>query len=259
MSSASNITSPKGYSGIKRVRETENCVDTPVAKRVKLDNDLEQGDVDAQNNLGLCYKNGDGVEKNLELAFYWFQKSAEQGNADAQYQVGYCYENGEGVEKNLELAFHWFQKSVEQGNADAQNYLGVCYGDGEGVEKNVELAFHWFQKSAEQGHTYAQYNLGVCYEYGKGVEKNLELAFHWYQKSADPSDVDACHLVISRKRSERTIGEFYQLRSNEQKLQTENEQLKAKIAELEITVPIEGGSEYQEAKKRFELFKTNLL
>ena len=36
--------------------------------------DAEQGDSDAQFNLGLCYFNGDGVEKDLEQAVNWFRK-----------------------------------------------------------------------------------------------------------------------------------------------------------------------------------------
>src|ERR1044072_167178 len=34
-------------------------------------------------NLVKCYKNGEGTEKNLEKAFYWYQKTAENGNIDA--------------------------------------------------------------------------------------------------------------------------------------------------------------------------------
>ncbi|RIA87861.1 hypothetical protein C1645_265247 [Glomus cerebriforme] len=36
----------------------------------------ENGDKIAMNNLANCYKNV-GTEKNLEKAFYWYQKAAE--------------------------------------------------------------------------------------------------------------------------------------------------------------------------------------
>jgi len=47
--------------------------------------------VRAQNNLGHCYLNGFGVEKNVIKAVELFQKAAEQGNANAQYQLENYY------------------------------------------------------------------------------------------------------------------------------------------------------------------------
>ena len=43
----------------------------------------EQGDVEAQFQLGLAYYNGDVMNKNYSKAYYWFLKSVEQGNNDA--------------------------------------------------------------------------------------------------------------------------------------------------------------------------------
>lgn len=54
------------------------------------------------------------------------QNKAEQGDAKAQYELGRCYNNAKGVEKNLEKAFYWFKKAAEQGLAKAQNNLGYC-------------------------------------------------------------------------------------------------------------------------------------
>ena len=51
-------------------------------------------------------------------------KQAEQGDAEAQFQLGLAYYNGDGIKKNYSKAYYWFQKSIEQGNNDAQNYLG---------------------------------------------------------------------------------------------------------------------------------------
>lgn len=51
-------------------------------------------------------------------------KQAEQGDAEAQFQLGLAYYNVDGIKKNYSKAYYWFQKSIEQGNNDAQNYLG---------------------------------------------------------------------------------------------------------------------------------------
>jgi TPR repeat protein len=37
--------------------------------------------------LGVCYKYGEGVTKNLETAASWYKKAAEQGDTDAQKMV----------------------------------------------------------------------------------------------------------------------------------------------------------------------------
>ena len=151
----------------------------------------EQGDANAQNRLGVCYYNGEGVEKSAEQAVVWYRKSAEQGNAVAQSNLGWCYANGEGVEESAEKAVVWYRKSAEQGDANAQNILGLCYANGEGVEKSAEQAVVWYRKSAEQGNAIAQNRLGVCYYNGEGVEKSTEKAVQWFRKSAEQGDAAA--------------------------------------------------------------------
>ena len=60
----------------------------------------DQGDAKAQDNLGDCYRKGDGVKKDLVEAVKWYRKSADQGDANAQGNLGCCYQNGFGVEKD---------------------------------------------------------------------------------------------------------------------------------------------------------------
>ena len=74
----------------------------------------EQGDAQAQFNLGLCYANGDGVQKDLTQAVFWLRKAADQGDAEAQFNLGVCYANGYGVQKDLTQAVFWFCKAADQ-------------------------------------------------------------------------------------------------------------------------------------------------
>ena len=110
-----------------------------------------QGNAEAQYNLGLAYHNGKGVEQSDTQAVYWYQKSAEQGNAKAQFSLGASYYYGVGVEKSYSQAVYWFQKSAEQGDVIAQHSLGFAYYDGEGVEKSKTKAVYWLQKACENG------------------------------------------------------------------------------------------------------------
>ena len=89
-----------------------------ISKLTKL---AEQGDVEAQNELGVCYDNGDGVPQNYDEAKKWFGKAAAQGYAVAQRNLGICY----GREEKYEEAVKWYKKAAEQSESIAQNNLGV--------------------------------------------------------------------------------------------------------------------------------------
>ena len=48
----------------------------------------EQGDANAQYNLGNMYIYGNGVPENDTEAVKWYRLAAEQGQANAQYNLG---------------------------------------------------------------------------------------------------------------------------------------------------------------------------
>ena len=45
-----------------------------------------------------------------------YYEEAERGDAFSQYRIGWCYKNGEGVQKDMTKAVEWYHKAVE--NAD---------------------------------------------------------------------------------------------------------------------------------------------
>jgi hypothetical protein len=159
---------------------TVNAQDDPSADKIaEWRKSAEQGNADAQFNLGNSYRKGEGVSKNYTEAVKWYRKAAEQGHATAQGYLGVCYDNGNGVAKDEAEAVKWFRRSAEQGDADAQNNLGVCYANGKGVAKDAVEAVKWYRKSAEQGYAPAQNNLATCYCFGKGIVKNQIEGYKW--------------------------------------------------------------------------------
>jgi TPR repeat protein len=145
----------------------------------------EQGDANAQYNLGLLYARGQGVEKNPQEAARWYEKAAEQGVPAAQYNLGVMYANGQGVQASPEQAAKWFLKAAEQGVTDAATGLGNVYQEGEGAFRNYSEAEKWYRKAADEGVASAAHQLGVMYDLGQGVERNYPEAMKWYQKAAD--------------------------------------------------------------------------
>jgi len=49
--------------------------------------------------------------------------AAEQGDADAQYNLGWMYVKGEGVPQNYKTAVKWYTLAAEQGLASAQSQV----------------------------------------------------------------------------------------------------------------------------------------
>ncbi|MDU0355021.1 tetratricopeptide repeat protein [Paraglaciecola aquimarina] len=100
----------------------------------------EDGDPNAQFNLGLMHEQGLGTQKNDEKALVWYKKSATLGNMFAQYNVGVFYENGKGTEVDFAQANAWYRKAVLQGDGLATGNLGMLYLRGDGVAENKQAA-----------------------------------------------------------------------------------------------------------------------
>ncbi|GHT71254.1 hypothetical protein AGMMS49950_07570 [Endomicrobiia bacterium] len=69
------------------------------------------------------YRDGEGVKQNYKEAINWYKKSAEQGNADAQYNLGVMYHEGKGAKQDYKEAISWFKKAAEQGHSGAKTAL----------------------------------------------------------------------------------------------------------------------------------------
>jgi uncharacterized protein len=69
---------------------------------------------------------------------------AEQGNADAQLNMGFMYDNGYGVPQDYKKAITWYRRAAEQDNKRAQYNLGLMYDMGYGVPQNKVQAHMWY-------------------------------------------------------------------------------------------------------------------
>ena len=116
----------------------------------------EQGDAQAQYEVGRRFWNGDGVDQDHKQAADWFDRAARQGLAAAQCALGLCYERGDGVEQDMWQAAAWYQWAAQQDDAEAQLRLSECYEKGRGVPKDKEKAAEWLYKAAQHGGSYVK-------------------------------------------------------------------------------------------------------
>ena len=82
-------------------------------------------------------------------------------------QLGTCYLDGTGVDKNEIAAVQLFRQAAEQNYAPALFYLGWCYTEGVGVQKNIKEAVEWYNKAASLGSVNARQNLEELQKEGK--------------------------------------------------------------------------------------------
>lgn len=104
----------------------------------------EQGQPEAQHNIGVSYYGGESVRQDYSKAEKWFRKAAQQGFAAAQFNLGTLYSEGNGVTQSFDLAVYWWRKAAEQGLKSAQNNLGIAYAVGDGVQQDMAQAYKWF-------------------------------------------------------------------------------------------------------------------
>jgi TPR repeat protein len=175
--------------------------------------EANQGNSEAQYDVGTMYLNGRGVKSSRASALEWFGKAAAQGNAqavtrlklmrenearfgrtlaDAQggnpeslYELGNMYTKGIGVDVDYGKAISAYEQSAGQGYTKASYRLGLLYYGGEAVPADMKSAFKWFKSAATNNYPAAQYYLGKMYAAGQGTGKDITLALEWLSKAVD--------------------------------------------------------------------------
>lgn len=95
--------------------------------------------------IGYYYYKGIGVTQSYEDAVIYFRKASIKGDINADYFLGICYKNGYGVEKNIAESNRYLQKSFENGSFYAYEELYDSYAENEvaeiyrdNIKKNVK-------------------------------------------------------------------------------------------------------------------------
>jgi TPR repeat protein len=86
-------------------------------------------------------------DPDLISALKYFTRAAEQGNTDAQFEVGQMYAQGLGTAQLFEEAMHWYELSARQGHAKAQFNIAFLYAYGQGVDQDILKAYEWYRIS----------------------------------------------------------------------------------------------------------------
>lgn len=163
----------------------------------------EEGDTEAQFDIGMRYYLGDGTPQDMPRAAEWFERAANGGHTGACFRLGCCCKNGEGLERDYFRAAKLFKSCADEG--------GV-WGDAakEALENLLaggmsELFAEMYLKSAEAGDAQSQFITGeiryiaeaayVGAFGGEGYKADFSEAVKWYKKAAAQGHAQAAEAL----------------------------------------------------------------
>jgi TPR repeat protein len=182
-------------------RSTQN--DIHIFYRTALDGFLSEKDNDTNLDgsilykIGKLYYEGKGCEKDVELAYKYFMKSAEYKNKNAYYALGKTCSDKTSPHYDPVRAEQYYIKAYneytdsETGESHAPSYLKIAMADLYANQKNdkiydIDKAIDIYKECIEINvDSMAMFKLGSLYLKGKGVEKNIELGLHYLNNAID--------------------------------------------------------------------------
>jgi TPR repeat protein len=84
---------------------------------------------------------------NLQLAFRLFLSAANAGNRGAQLNVGYFYDIGVGIQRNQEMALYWYKRAYRRGDASAAHNIATIWRR----NHKPKRALAWFRRAVKLG------------------------------------------------------------------------------------------------------------
>lgn len=129
-------------------------------------------------------KEQEANSKNFKQA----QEYCQAGSADWCGRLGVHYYQGEGIDKNLNLAEKYLQQSCDAGHNKWCGWLGeLSYG-----KKDYFKTFESYSKACNAGDAVGCRSIGYLYENGQGSRLDIAKAADFYGKACDMKDQAGC-------------------------------------------------------------------
>lgn len=193
--------------------------ETELSESLEVITELAESGVPAsQNTLGCMYRDGTNIEKNLELAIYWFEEAVKRDSDEAKINLADIIVSGSKTD-DRERALDLYMSAAQKGNRDARTKLSRLltkersdigkevaddfkklliienpqlyyeYGDlliktAWSNEDRID-ALEWFRKSADGGNINAMFQIAMMYRDGNGPKRDNDKHLEWLKKAAE--------------------------------------------------------------------------
>ena len=122
--------------------------------------------------LATMYQNGDGVDKNIDIAINLYLSAIELGDVKSMDALARLYYS----QKDYSNSFKYFQMGAQLDDLDCIFHLGVSYAKGLGTKQDFSMAVKYYEIGAKELEPRSLYNLSLYYRNGIIVNQNIDLA-----------------------------------------------------------------------------------
>lgn len=134
----------------------------------------EIGFIESMSEIAEMYRDGVGVEKNLDEAIKWYEKAVDKGDSSAAIALGEIYSKNEDIEKEI----FYLSKAVDKNDIETIKRLVEIYEN----RNEFEKVFECCQRGANLGNRHLMEKFADCYFFGRGVQQDDLKALEWYIK-----------------------------------------------------------------------------
>lgn len=157
------------------------------------------GYVPAYKEMARAFLTGNGIKKNRQQAYLWFEKAVESKDEEAIFEYGLCFSRGIGVAFDFKKAVEVLSRAARVGSEEAKNelqrimnnkrrhMLNQTYSAAMSLihQKKFAEAAELLKICLKLGHAKGIYTLGCLNEFGLGIPTNRGVAFRLYETSFD--------------------------------------------------------------------------
>lgn len=142
------------------IQEHSQSADSQDAEQIR--ERIENGTPEAMYRLAECYRYGDGIIRDCEVAVDWYWAAARCGHVRAMYDGGKMFYDGDDVPRDYESAAVLWEIAAARGDVLAQVRFAHCLRNGFGIEKDPARAERLFDDKVEVGDR-RSHRIHLCY------------------------------------------------------------------------------------------------
>lgn len=196
------------------------------------------------------------IQKNPPQSYLYYKKAADQGSAKGMHEVFWGLRYGLGVEKNIEEACKWLEKSVNADYLPALADMAWFYLTGRdpyAEDHNKAFQFlkkygDWIMQGAADSTSHYKPSSTVlyyplCLATGKGCEKNPKMAYDYILSLKQNGFTYAREILDNRKITVQYLSDFFYGADSKSSLEeilafADNKQPAGEVGKVEQKPPV---------------------